>query len=90
MIAVLRLGHRPARDKRVTVHLSDESATADLGSHAEVVQRDGPRVVLRCAADRTSDVIRGILAAHAVTDLTVEDAPLDEVMRQVFRQQVAS
>jgi ABC-2 type transport system ATP-binding protein len=49
-----------------------------------VVGVDGARVSLRVPRAQTSAVAARILAAHAVTDLTIEDAPLEDVIEQAF------
>jgi len=37
--------------------------------------------------ERLSGVVRDVLAALPVVDLTVEDPPLEEVMQELFRGQ---
>ncbi len=66
------------------------------GSLQELVQRvrpgkrlrwrgaDGQETVLSVAAADLSRTVGELLAAHTVTDLTVEDPPLEEVMRELF------
>jgi ABC-2 type transport system ATP-binding protein len=48
---------------------------------------EGDRVTLRVAQAETSRVTARILSDHAVTDLTVEDPPIEDVIELVFAQE---
>ena len=41
-------------------------------------------------ADKLNEALRDLLAALPATDLSVEDPPLEEVMREVFQQGAAA
>jgi hypothetical protein len=43
-------------------------------------------VVLTVPVARVSEVLRAALGALAVLDLAVEDPPLEEIMRELFRR----
>ena len=56
-------------------------------ARATVVSADGAQAVLSVPARRSTRVVRDALATLPVVDLTVEDPPLEEVMRELFSAQ---
>ena len=80
-----RLGDRFAAWKTIAVDLQD--GAVDLSTHGEVVERDEGRVVLRVPRAETARVTARLLAEHDVTDLTVEDPPIEDVIEMVFAQE---
>ena len=62
------------------------SLTAYQGTGAALAGTDG---VERVPVARVSEVMRDMLGNLPVGDLSVEDPPLDEVMRELFAQKVA-
>ena len=70
-----------------TIEVTLENGTVDLSSYGQVMERDGDRVTLRVAQAETSRVTARILSDHAVTDLTVEDPPIEDVIELVFAQE---
>jgi ABC-2 type transport system ATP-binding protein len=81
------LVRRVRPDKRVTIRLSQPAARETLDKLATVVSAEGVQVVLSVPGAQLSGVVRDVLAALPVVDLTVEDPPLEEVMRELFRGQ---
>jgi ABC-2 type transport system ATP-binding protein len=79
------LGDRFAAYKTIGVTLEDGSV--DLASYGEVVLREGDRVVLRVSKEDTSRVTARLLSDHSVTDLTIEDPPIEDVIELVFAQE---
>jgi ABC-2 type transport system ATP-binding protein len=61
----------------------------DPGRYGELVAADGPKVVLRVDRADASQVAARLLADHQVTDLTIEDPPIDDVIDRVFTDQAA-
>jgi ABC-2 type transport system ATP-binding protein len=57
---------------------------ARLASYGEVVAVDGEQVTLRVDKDRSAAVAGRLLTEHGVTDLTIEDPPVEDVIEQVF------
>jgi ABC-2 type transport system ATP-binding protein len=49
-----------------------------------VVSADGVQAVVQVKAEEVAAVVGALLAALPVTDLTVEDPPLEEVMKELF------
>jgi ABC-2 type transport system ATP-binding protein len=75
------LSTRFAQRQTITATIPDRTALDSLG---EVVSVDGDRVTLRVDKDRSAAVAGRLLAEHGVTDLTIEDPPVEDVIEQVF------
>jgi ABC-2 type transport system ATP-binding protein len=78
---------RPLR--RVSVRASvlpDDAALAELGS---VAVREGGRLALDVTPEKVPAVVQRLLALEGAADLGVQDAPLEEVMRELFRREPA-
>ncbi len=56
----------------------------DLGGYGEVLSTEDGRVSLKVPKEQTSAVAGRLLAAHEVSDLTIEDPPVEDVIEQVF------
>ena len=54
-----------------------------FASYGELVSIDGDRVTLRVDKDRSAAVAGRLLAEHGVTELTIEDPPVEDVIQQV-------
>jgi ABC-2 type transport system ATP-binding protein len=63
----------------------DDAVFLQLG---EVVKRETNRVVLQVADARLKDVVAHLLATLPITDLSVEDPPVEDVMRAMFKKAV--
>jgi ABC-2 type transport system ATP-binding protein len=71
-------------DKWVSLKLARPVARGDLERFGEVVEHDDGHAKLRVAQDAVRGVVGGALAGLPVADLTVEDPPLEDIMRQLF------
>jgi ABC-2 type transport system ATP-binding protein len=60
-----------------------------LAALGEVVSREAPRVALRVPEARLRDVVSHLLALP-VADLSIEDPPLEDVMRAMFKERPAA
>ncbi len=67
-----------------TIHVVLEDATADLSSYGEVMAGNGEKVSLRVKDSETSRVAARLLNEHLVTDVTIEDPPIEDVIERVF------
>jgi ABC-2 type transport system ATP-binding protein len=81
------LVRRVRPDKRVSIRLSAPADRALLDKLGVVVSADAAQAVLSVAASKLNVVVRDALAALPVVDLTIEDPPLEEVMRELFSAQ---
>jgi ABC-2 type transport system ATP-binding protein len=71
-------------DKRVSFTLTapaDDEALAKLGA---VLTREGPRITLRVPEREIPAALGHLLRELRVTDLAIEDPPLEEIMRVMF------
>jgi ABC-2 type transport system ATP-binding protein len=78
------LAHRVRPDKRIVVRVANGGA-AELARFGPVVAREEGVGTLQVPADQVSAVVARVLAELTVTDLTVEDPPLEEVLSELFR-----
>jgi len=69
-----------------TLSLSLAKSEVELSNYGEVISREDGRVTLRVPKAQTSQVTARLLTDFQVADLTVEDAPVDDVIDQVFSQ----
>jgi ABC-2 type transport system ATP-binding protein len=86
------LARRVRPDKRVTIRLAQPAAPEMLDTLARLatlVSSEGAQAILSVPGERLSSVVRDVLAALPVVDLAVEDPPIEEVMRELFRGQPA-
>jgi ABC-2 type transport system ATP-binding protein len=82
-LRALALRVRP--DKRIVLRLEQAVAAADLARFGLVVSSDEAQAVIQVPAAEVSALVGRVLAALPVSDLTVEDPPLEEVMSELFR-----
>ncbi len=83
-LATLVRSIRP--DKRIALKLAGAPDRAALERAGEVVEMEPGRAVLRVRQDALREAVGFLLGQASVTDLTVEDPPLEEVMRELFAQ----
>jgi ABC-2 type transport system ATP-binding protein len=76
------LADRFAAYKTINVTLAD--ASAPLETYGEVMERDGYRVKLRVARPDVSRIAARLLSERQVTDLTIEEPPIEDVIELVF------
>ncbi len=76
-----------SRERQLVVDLAHEQDWIE-DPDARVVRRDGPRVFLRFDPARiaAADLIARITAAYAITDLTVEHPPIEEVIARYYQE----
>jgi ABC-2 type transport system ATP-binding protein len=71
-------------DKRVVLRLSRPLDRAALERLGTVVEHDDARAVIQIQQPALRDAVAFLLDQAAVADLTIEDPPLEEVMRELF------
>jgi ABC-2 type transport system ATP-binding protein len=67
-----------------TVGFTLDDPSVSLSHYGEVVSVDGGRVTLRVPTEKTSAITSQILSDLSVDDLTVEAAPIEDVIESVF------
>ena len=60
----------------------------DFTAFGEIVERTPASVRLRVLRARVTEVCREVLGTCQVTDINVQEPPVEEVIRQLFREQV--
>jgi ABC-2 type transport system ATP-binding protein len=78
------LADRFAAYKTISVTLADISAPFE--TYGEVMERDGYRVKLSVAKAEVSRIAARLLNEQQVTDLTIEEPPIEDVIELVFAQ----
>ena len=91
--AILFDGELRALSDRFTSHKTINIALADpsvaLDGYGKVVAREGDRVTLRVSKEETSLVAAKLLNEQPVSDVTLEDQPIEDVIEQVFASRQA-
>jgi ABC-2 type transport system ATP-binding protein len=82
--ALLDLVHQVRPDKRIAVRLSRPVPRADLERLGRFVSGDGDQAILQVSSVGLPESVARILASLPVSDLAVEDPPLEEVFRELF------
>jgi ABC-2 type transport system ATP-binding protein len=72
-------------EKRIVVRLADGGGQADLSRLAPLVAREEGQATFQVPAEQVSATVSRLLSALPVTDLTVEDPPIEEVLSELFR-----
>jgi ABC-2 type transport system ATP-binding protein len=83
--ALARLVDRWAGTKHLKVTAARALTREELTAFGEVVRLEGPAADLKVARERAPAVTADLLSKLPVTDLTVEDPPIEEVISEVFR-----
>jgi ABC-2 type transport system ATP-binding protein len=78
------LVRRVRPDKRVRIRLAQRVARGDLLDLGALVEHENGLAVLQVSPTALQGVVARILATLPVSDLTIEDPPLEEVMRDLF------
>jgi ABC-2 type transport system ATP-binding protein len=78
------LVRRVRPEKYVTIRLSKPVDAADLARLGTVVSAAAAQAVIAVPAAQASAVVRDALATLPIVDLTIEEPPLEEVMRELF------
>jgi ABC-2 type transport system ATP-binding protein len=84
------LARRIRPEKRLVLRLDGPVDRVTLESVGRVVSTDAAGVVLQVAQDAVNGAISRALGTLPVHDLTVENAPLEEVMSELFAQSRAA
>ncbi len=74
--------------KTIAVDLEEPVAGVDFADFGEVISQHEGRILLRVPKLDTAKVAGRLLAALPVSDLTIEDPPIEEVIEQLFAQEV--
>lgn len=79
-----KLAHDIRPDKRVTVRTSKPCDRAEIEKVGAIVECEDRRAVVQVKQEKLREAVSHLLTSLDVVDLTVEDPPLEEVMREMF------
>jgi ABC-2 type transport system ATP-binding protein len=77
-------------EKRIVVKLERPVERADLEAIGEVVRHDAAEAVLQVRNASLREAMARLLQGIPVADLTVEDPPLEEIMRDLFAREAGA
>lgn len=80
---------RFATTKLLEVEFADACDT-DFSRLGRVVEQEGPRIKLEVARERVADVCRELLGCGTVKDFSVQETPIEDVLRDVFTSERAA
>ncbi len=80
------LAQRFSSCKTITLQTPDE--VSSLAAFGEIISAEEGQVKLRVRKAATARVVQRLLEEHAISDLTIEDSPIEQVIEQVFAQEV--
>ena len=83
---LLALSRSLKPEKRVTVRFDKSFTAAELAPFGTLLERSEIGAVFRVEQRNLREEVSRLLAQLPITDLTVEDPPLEEVMRDLFSQ----
>ena len=69
-----------------TIKVTCKDHVNDLNIYGEVMRRTGDRFTLSVPKSETSRVTARLLADLSISDLTVEDPPIEDVIERIFAQ----
>ena len=81
------LVHKVRPEKRISLRFGKPVAGGELERFGKVVAHADSQATLQVEQANLQQAVSGLLAALPVVDLTVEDPPLEEVMRELFLAQ---
>jgi len=70
--------------KIVTVQCSGDHSEADLSKYGEVVEQSAATVKLKVKRDRVISACKALLDELPVTDIDIQEVPIEEVIRKIF------
>src|SRR5438874_11659317 len=83
------LVRRVRPDKRVILRLSKPVERRDLEALGTVVEHRDAEAIVQVSQDALQAAVQRALAQLPIVDMTVEDPPLEEVMRELFQRGAA-
>lgn len=75
-----------APEKFIHLVLEEHVSKEDLTRISKLEEYDFPKAVLKVPVDKLSEVTASILKKFKVSDLNIEDAQIEEVIRKVFQK----
>ena len=70
-----------------TINVTLEDASVDLAAYDTVIEHEGGRFKLRVSKAEAPRITAQLLSECSVTDLTIEDPPIEDVIERLFAQE---
>lgn len=70
-----------------TISVTLEDSSIDLSSYGAVMEREAEMIKLRVPKTEAARITSRLLSECSITDLTIEDPPIEDVIEQVFTQE---
>jgi ABC-2 type transport system ATP-binding protein len=72
--------------KLITIHCegANNCSAEHLGKYGEVVERSSERIQLKVKRDRVIAVCKSLLDELPVSDIDIQEVPIEEVIRRIF------
>ena len=70
-----------------TINVTLEDSSIDLSSYGAVMEREAEMIKLRVPKTEAARITSRLLSECSITDLTIEDPPIEDVIEQVFTQE---
>lgn len=81
-LKALQTEYSGAKTLRLT--FSEEGELSEMQNYGTVVSAEGPSVVLRVPTDEVMAVTGTLLRRYKVSDISIEETPIDEVIHNLF------
>jgi len=78
------LAHRIRPEKRITLHFSSVPAPDSLDRLGNLVARSEAQATLSVPTSQVTNAVRAALEQLPIADISVEDPPLEEIMRELL------
>ena len=76
--------------KLLTLRFRNGNLPAELERAGELVERAGPRITLRMPRETVAATAASLLAQHDISDVSVEDPPIEDVIARLYGQAAAT
>jgi ABC-2 type transport system ATP-binding protein len=80
-----RLSREVRPERRVLVRLGQPVPEAELARFGVLVSHGDAQAIFRVPGEEVASVVGRLLSSLPVADLTVEEAPLEEIMAELFQ-----
>ncbi len=80
---------RMSGTKTIRVRLDPTRPRPELRSYGKIVESDDDTLAIEVSKEQVRDVAKAILDFDAVIDISIEDPPLEDVLRAVFAGEVS-
>ncbi len=75
-----------AKTKEIRVVLSKKITKEELSKYAKVMSYDFPKAVLTVGIEKTNQVAAKLLNDLPIIDITIEETPIEDIIRHIFRK----